>query len=241
MMITDRNVIAKITDSKVEQVVKSIKNHPYTCAVFYDSKYYLAYSDEVEQGNKYMLVYDWNMNNFVRYTGIYTYELLVTLDNKLRAATTNYIAQFNVDAYNDINILNGELKPINIKVETKSFNFGSPIHQKLFHRLFVTSSQNVDKGNVFNLRLRIDYSTIAYLDLDLNAEMFIWGISQWGGVWGSADMVTQETNIRRKGVRSKICFEANTINTINSVVVYGIAFEVDYSVARARKIQGVMK
>lgn len=235
VMISSNELVRSITDAKVEKIIASIKNPEKTCAIFRDNKYFLAFNDKenVSTNNK-ILVYDWKLNSFVIYTGLEVNCMLKQLDHSMLLGSRNFTLKMNESYYNDVDS-NGNLKPIHLKVSTKRFSFGSPINQKLIHRFFLTSSQDVDIGNTLNVRLKIDYSMSNFYDVNLNNESLIWG-EAWGKVWGVADIASQEAKIRKKGVRTQVIFEANQINTRNTLVIYGIAFEIETLRARAKRI-----
>lgn len=235
-LIAGENLIRKISDEKVDKRIAAMTDPSNTKAVFYDNKYYLAYSDSDTKVRDKILVCYWNDKSFVRYTGIKSNCFLRTYKNELLVGSLNWVLKFDPNIQNDIDET-GALKPINLHVETKAFNFDNPIGQKIFHRFFIWSSQDVNKGNVLKITLRIDFAN-TYFDVDLNSASFIWGTA-WGGVWGHADIAPQEANIRElalKGIRCKVVFDSNYVNTKNSIAVYGIAFEVEHLTARAMQI-----
>lgn len=230
------NLIRKVSDEKVEKRLSSITDLVNTKAIFYDNRYFLAYSDREDKLRDKILVCYWNDKSFIRWTGIKANCFLRTYKNELLVGSKNWILKFDSTEQNDIDEL-GELKPIHFHVETKAFNFKNPIGLKIFHRFFIWSSQDVDKGNKLKITLRIDFANTSF-DVDLNSASFIWG-TKWGGVWGHADIAPQEANLRElalKGIRCKVIFESSDINTRNSIVVYGIAFEIEHLAARAMQI-----
>jgi len=229
-------LIKKISDEKVEKRLLAITDLVNTKAIFYDSKYYLAYSDLATKVRDKILVCYWNDKAFVRYTGIKANCFLRTYKNELLVGSLNWVLKFDASKQNDIDDA-GAAKAINLHVETKAFNFDNPISQKIFYRFFIWSSQNVDQGNKLKITLRVDFAN-TFFDADLNSASFIWGAT-WGGVWGTADIAPQEASLRElalKGIRCKVIFDSNYINTKNTVIVYGIAFEIQHLAARAMQI-----
>lgn len=237
-LIAGDKLIKKISDDKVNSRLRSITDLMNVKGIFHDNRYYLSYSDAAddEKTRDNILLCYWNDKSFVRYTGIKANCLLRTYKNELLIGTKNWILKLDPNIQNDVDE-DGSDKAIRLYVETRAFNFDNPIGQKIFHRFFIWSNQNVDRGNELKVTLRIDFANTSF-DVDLNSASLIWG-TKWGGVWGFADIAPQEANLRElaiKGIRCKVIFESENINTLNSVVVYGIAFEIEHLAARANQI-----
>lgn len=238
VMLAGEEMIKKITDKKVDKIIKSIKNPSKVTACFRSGKYYLAYSDvSANSDNNCVLVYDWYGQNFVRYTGWTVHDFAVMPDNRFYFASNRFVLKVSDTALNDIDVetTTGQIKPIHLHVETKPYNFKNPIVEKIIHRFFLWSSQDVGAGSTLRVTLRIDYALQSF-DIDLNNELFIWG-EAWGKVWGSVvDMAPQEVRIHKKGIRCRVAFDANEILSRNSVVMYGMAFEIEPLKAKVRSV-----
>lgn len=235
VVYSEDTLVTNITDGRVEKIINSIKNHKHTVSTFSDGKYLLAYSEEDSETNDKVLVFDSRQNNFARYTDLKINHMIQKLDGDIYFGSKNYIMKFDKDIFNDTDE-NGELKPIKFNIKTIRFNFGLPFNTKLFHRFFISSNQGVDIGNQFKMLLKIDYSIGNETVLDLNNESMIWGISEWGKVWGLADIASMELGLRKKGVRIQVILNGEMINTMNSVVVYGVGFDVEYLRAKAKNM-----
>lgn len=236
IVISSEEVLLKnITDGRVEGVIKSIKNHKYTTATFSNGKYYLAYSEGNTNINDKVLVYDIKQDNFVRYTDLKIIHLFKKLDGFIYFGSINYIFKFDKNFLNDTNEF-GETVPIKLNVKTIRFNFDTPFNIKLFHRFFFSSSQGADVGNHLNMWIKVDYATSNSYFIDLNNESLIWGVTEWGKVWGVADIASMELGLRRKGTRVQLIWNGEMINNMNSVIVYGIGFDVEYLRAKARNM-----
>lgn len=232
---SEETLLFNITDGKVEGIINNIKNHKYVCSAFSNSRLYLAYSEKDSYVNDKVLVYDFKLNNFVRYTDLKINHLFRKLDGNIYFCSKNHIIKFDKNIKNDVDE-NGELTPIKLNVKTKRFNFGLPFNLKLFHRFFFSSNQGVDIGNELKMWLKIDYSTSKTHYIDLNNESLIWGISEWGKVWGLADIASAELSLRKKGTRIQCIWNGEMINTMNSVVVYGVGFDIEYLRAKAKNM-----
>lgn len=224
-----------VSDGKVEKAISMIANHKYTKAVFSDNKFYLAYSETTDaKKNDKILVYDFQLNSFVRYTGLEVNCFIRKQDGRVYFGSTNYVNVFDKEYLNDTDS-SGVSVPINFNIRTRRYSFGSPFNKKLFHRLFIGTTQGVDIGNTIAMKLRIDYGDSGEYILDLNNESFVWGYP-WGGVWGGADIGAMETHMRRKGIRAQVIFEGRDLNTIKPVTIYGIAFDLTYLDAKVRTL-----
>lgn len=234
---SEDTLLQNITDGRVERLIDSIKNHKNTISTFANSRFYLAYSDSESETtlNDKVLVYDFKQNNFVRYTDLKINYLFKKLDGDVYFGSKNYIMKFDKLAQNDTDE-NGELIPIKLNVKTIRYNFETPFNLKLFHRFFFSSNQGVDIGNHIKMWIKIDYSTSKTHYIDLNNESLIWGISEWGKVWGLADIASMELGLRKKGVRVQVIWSGEIITTINPVVIYGIGFDVEYMRAKAKNM-----
>lgn len=236
VVASEDTLMHNITNSKVETVINSIANHKHTVSTFADGKYYLAYSDKHSIGlNDKILVYDFKQNNFIRYTDLIIYHLFKKLDGNIYFGSKNYIMKFDKYRLNDIDP-NGEDCPIKLNVKTCRFNFGTPFNLKLFHRFFFSSSQGVDVGNQMSMWIKIDYALGGVNYIDLNNESLIWGVSEWGKVWGIADIASMELGLRKKGTRIQLVWNGEMINTMSNVVIYGVGFDVEYLRAKAKSM-----
>lgn len=235
VVYSEDTLVVNITDGRVEKVIGSIQNHRHTVATFSDGKYYLAYSEEDSETNDKVLVYDSRQDNFVRYTDLKINHLLKKLDGHIYFGSKNYIMKFDKDVMNDVDE-NGNVIPIKFDVKTIRYGFGLPFNTKLFHRFFISANQGVDLGNYLKMWLKIDYGTGNVTNIDLNNESLIWGISEWGKVWGLADIASMELGLRRKGIRIQAILNGEMINTMNSVVVYGVGFDLEYLRAKVKNM-----
>lgn len=232
---SEDTLMFNVTSGRVECIIKNIGNHKSAIATFSDGRFYLAYSDEDTETNDKVLVYDFSQNNFVRYTNLKINHLFKKLDGNVYFGSTNYIMKFDRASLNDTDEL-GLPTPILMNIKTIRYNFQSPFNMKLFHRFFFSSNQGVDIGNQLEMKLKIDYSLSDTQYIDLNNESLIWGISEWGNVWGIADIASMELGLRKKGIRVQMILSGKIINTINNVVIYGIGFDVEYLRAKVKSM-----
>lgn len=229
-------LFTNVTSGKVEELIRSIKNHEHTRATFNNNKFYLAYSEtEGARTNDKVVVYDFELNSFVRYTGLKINCFRRKQDGTVYFGSKNYIMRFHKTLMNDVDET-GAVVPIQLNVKTKRYSFDSPFNIKLFHRFFISTTQGVDIGNILKLRLKIDYSVTDTYDVDLNNESFIWGISPWGKLWGVADLGAAEVSLRKKGRRVQAIFSGNIVNTKNTVVINGIAYDITYLPAKVKSM-----
>lgn len=232
---SEDTLLFNITNGRVEGIISNIKNFDHVTSAFANGRLYLAYSETNTEVSDKILVYDFSQNNFVRYTHLKVNKIFTKIDGKVYFGSKNYIMKFDDKYLNDTDE-SGQPIPIKMNVKTSRFNFRTPFNIKLFHRFFFSANQGVDIGNFLNMWIKIDYATSKSYYIDLNNESLIWGISEWSKVWGLADIASMELGLRRKGTRIQIIWNGEMINTMNSVVIYGIGFDVEYLRAKARSM-----
>jgi hypothetical protein len=221
-----------ITTGKVEGIISEIKNHSNTKSAFADGKFYLAYSETPgSETNENVLVYNFDIDGFVKYTNLKINTFQNMKDGKVYFGSKNYIMHFDKDVLNDVNEL-GEVVPIKLHVKTKRYSFDAPFNKKLFHRFFIGTTQGTDVGNVIDTNLKIDYGTVGGREINLSSESLIWGISPWGKVWGLADLASMEMHMREKGIRVQAEFSGEFVNTMMPITIFGIAFDMTYLSAK---------
>ncbi|TCO79132.1 hypothetical protein [Marinisporobacter balticus] len=221
VMMQGKEMIRNISESKVENTIKSIKALEKAQAIFYDDKYILAYCDNETGVNNKVLVYDWNVKAFVKYTGWQVNSWIKKADGELHFASKNYLMKTN-EGYSDIDTATGEKKAIHVLVKTKNYSLGLPLNKKFLQFLYLVFKQDNESKIISKIKAISDYKTKDIYDTT-TSEFLIWGNSKWGSIWGYTDISEVQAEMKRIASRFQIVFEDQTID--NKIVLYGIGFE----------------
>lgn len=211
-------MVMNLARNKVERLIRNIERPDIATAVFdsHNQRYLLAYTDEGGARNNRILVFDWNVGAFTRYTGLYANDFLYRLNGDLLMATNGYIVKMGV-GFND------DDKPIEMTVRTKNFNLDYPFHKKNFLRLYISFRQPEQRTSQLTLRLYVDDILREEIIEAALYENFVWGVSKWGDIWGFRSNVTTRTRIYGSGHRVQMEFYNAQDN--DPTTIYGLAFE----------------
>jgi hypothetical protein len=209
---------SELISVKVTNLIKSIVKPEKAVAVFDGRRYLLAYCDDATLNyNNKVLVFDTVLGAFTRYTNIYINTFCRKLDGTLlfgSAKNDGYIYKFD-DVYND----DGNV--INMRVVTKPYALSDNAFTiNKLKRFYLSIKQDIAE-NKLNIKLKFDYMEKSSLSVDLN-EAFIWGVSNWGNLWGWSDLVAKEWLISFRARRVQVEFTKNYID--QPLTVYGIGF-----------------
>lgn len=224
VLLTGDELIKNRAKDKVSSVIRSIVHPETACAVFdkLNERFLLAYGDDsADPRNNKVLVLDWNLQTFTRYTGWQVNDFCQRANGDLLIATNGYILKTG-QGYKDFDPVAGTYKAIQFAVKTKQYNLDYPFHIKKLKRFFLAARQFGEEISSVNINIYLDYKTmfsISSLSLD---ESFTWG-ETWGNVWGWSDLITKETKLKGKGQRCQVELTNNAID--EPVVIYGLAFE----------------
>lgn len=213
------DLIANLAEDKVTRLVRSIV-YPEKCSAIYDpynERYLLAYCDDpaINRNNK-ILVFDWELKAFTRYTGLFVNDFCYRANGDLLLATNGYILKMG-EGYRD---WAGQAIPA--KIMTKAYNLDYPFHKKRMTRLFVSFRQSdVDVCRI-NARIKVDDVALLELQDATVYDSFVWG-DKWGEMWGWRNLVTTRMKISGSGHRVQVELSNDQLDM--PTTIYGIAFE----------------
>ncbi len=111
-------LIANLAANRVTNAIRGIVHPEKCCAVYdpYNERYLLAYCDDpaIDRNNR-VLVYDWGLHAFTRYTDLYINDFCYRQNGDLLAATDGYIIKMG-EGYRDY----GD-RPIRMLAATKPY------------------------------------------------------------------------------------------------------------------------
>ena len=218
MQVTpSEEMILNLAKGKVTSVIRGIIK-PEKAAMVYDpvnERLMLAYCDDpAAQRNNRVLVYDWELGAFTRYTGLFINCWCRRLNGDILAGTAGYILKMNTgtDDYT------GAAPQMNVL--TKSYNLDLPYHKKKLFHLFIGFRQPEEGTSEITLRIKVDDVT-AYEVIEKSVyDTFIWG-DMWGEIWGWRSVVTTRSRIGGSGHRVQLQIANNQPGI--PTTVYGLA------------------
>lgn len=197
-----RSMVANLAQNKVQSVIKSMRLDLATA--LYDpteERLMVAYSDNPALGyNDQILVFDWGLGGFTRYTGIRVDDWCLRRGTgQIVVASGRKLLEFGV-GYDD----DGE--PYEARIATKFFNCGYPFYKKRFFRLYMAFRQSTEV-DAFQLSssIVVDYTTEFKVEKAIPYDGFRWG-DPWGKPWGSRDYMATRSKISASGHRVQFRF-----------------------------------
>lgn len=212
-------LIANLAANRVTNAIRGIVHPEKCCAVYdpYNERYLLAYCDDpaIDRNNR-VLVYDWGLHAFTRYTDLYINDFCYRQNGDLLAATDGYIIKMG-EGYRDY----GD-RPIRMLAATKPYTLDYPFHKKRMTRLFVAFRQSEEGICRVDSRIKVDDVAVLELTDATVYDSFIWG-DEWGKMWGWRNLVTSRMKISQSGHRVQVEITNSQIDI--PTTIYGIAFE----------------
>lgn len=223
VMVANSNYVLNISEKRIDGLIASIKHPETACGVYHEGRYFLAYGDDSgSPKNNKILVLDWKMGAFSRYTGLQVNSFCQRQNGDLIFGTYGHIRKMGV-GFDDAG------QPYEMAVKTKAFGLDAPFNDKKVKKLLVAARQYGIETSSAAVHLKVDRLQEEYvLDLD---ETLIWG-DIWGdNVWGWDDLITKEARVNLKGKRFQLTF---TNANIEPCTIYGIGF-----IGKLKKAKGV--
>jgi len=224
MVLVNDDLSVNKAEGRVTSVINSIV-HPETATAIYDPvrrKYLLAYGDDaLNSKNNKILVYDWPLNAFVRYTGISVNHFCMTSQGDILVASGNYILKM-FSGYNDWDITTGQAVPVVMEARSKGWDLGTPLHMKNVKKMFVGGMQYPDTDTTLDLGLISGYKSLLFEDVLID-ESFTWG-EEWGRLWGWTDVITKELNSKIKGSRFQFYCRHDKIDEGATIFAVGLLY-----------------
>lgn len=229
-------VVRNLARKRVEKIIRNIADPKKAVSIFdaRRQRSLLAYTSEGAVRNNYILVYDWSLDAFTRYTNIQANDLLCRMNGDILIATNGYILKFN-DGY-----LQANGAPVRMDILSKAYNLDYPYHKKRITRLFMTLFNPETAESEVTVRVFVDGVLETELIETTLYDSFIWG-DEWGKRWGSTNLVTTRTKVSESGHRVQLEFineekdeDGNPEDT--PCIIYGIAFEFRPSRAKGTRL-----
>ena len=234
VLVAGEGLIANLTENKQQETIKSILFPEKSAGVFFDGKYYLAYSyDPADEYKKRILVLDWFLKSFSTYTNWHalTWCVRAAKTSLLFGTTGGYIKKC-LEGYNDTG------NDIPIKFKTKKYDLAvasygasresiTSWHTKKLKR-FLMAVRVGESAPQINVKIIGDKSTYTtQLDSFISGEFLKWG-DPWGEKWWFTtempDMILFGAKIpdfKSRGIQVEITFVTND----STVSVIGVGFE----------------
>lgn len=231
-VLATRELYTRVDENKVETAVKSMKNPQNVRLKYFDGNLYMAYGTVQGQRNDSVLVLNWDLKSFVKFTGWQVNDWHVGDEEELWFASKNYILKVKDSAFNDVNVDTGAAKAIVAKAWTPPLKLGQAADAFIMKRLdmvFVAARQYETEDFTSDIAVEIssDYVQTEQTALSGQAvinESLVWG-RQFGLIWGFIDLVIQKVLYGRVGFRHSVKIESNKID--NKWFVYSLGFLFD--------------
>lgn len=217
---TDENFISaeiissvKETGSNIEQTLKGISriDKEQAVGVFYESKYFLSFPSGTT------LVFDTTLGCWTKYTNIKANSFLNRNGVLLFSSDSGLIYRFDDSVFNDDGL------PINFSITLKNMDFGYPVNDKKFRRLWTIAQQFDIESSSFNVKAKIDYIERELMDISTDQSL-IWGEGNWGDVhWGYKEVVQNSLRIRDKGKNLQLIITSNQVD--QPLIIYGFVLQ----------------
>jgi hypothetical protein len=219
LFATEENFVsAKIMSVNVENTLKKISRADKEKAVgyFFENKYYLSFPDGT------CLVYDTLLQSWTKWSNIKANSFLERDGVLYFSADTGLIYKFDEAVYSDDGVA------INFSITLKNMDFGYPVQDKKFRRLWTIAKQFDALSSSFNVTAVIDYVTVNLTDISTD-QSFVLGEGVLGtSLLGFIDVVQNELRVRERGKNIQLIFTNNNVD--EPLVLYGFALQ--YKVKR---------
>lgn len=221
VMVQGRRVIEKITKSKVDKTIESIKDPTKCVGIFFNNVYYLAYNRDTDDNDR-VLKYEWDTDSFTEVTG-WKVNSWFADGSWLYFATTNYLLRAN-DSESDIDVETGKDKAIELYIKTKEYHFGNPFVNKVVNLVGLIFKQPIIWDDVsVNVRVIAGYNTYEVRPIDVT-ESLIWN-RDWGRLWGFREAITKMIEYTFNSNTFQIEFRNNHLNSPVTLVAIGFVYE----------------
>lgn len=231
VIMQTRDTYNVLSRNKVENTIKAMVDKERIKAIYDDGYYYMAYCDDDNLSvNNKVLVLDWETKGFSQISGWQVNCWCKRQNGDILFGSKNYILKA-FDGYNDINVTTGAEKAIALDVESKFYSLGNlaqSFYPKDVKRFFLSARQPLTDNAYVDIAVVTDYVTTSIDNVDQANfnESLVWN-RNWGTVWGFSELVTQEMQVNRVGLRHQIKFSSEY--TDNDILIYAFAFEYEYA------------
>ena len=228
-MVQGRDVINKITGSRVEKAISKIYDTDGCTATFYDNTYYLAYNTEDSFGhyNNRVLKYEWETKSFSENTG-WQVNAWCSDGNGLYFATRGDLLVVDVGT-DDWNVdVPYTYKPINFHVKTKEYGFGAPFKDKVVRLIGVVFKQPIGENEIgADIRVNMGYQHYG-VEYQLNSvevtESLIYG-RNWALRWGYREAIVKMIELTMPSNTYQLDISNSKLNSPITVIAIGFVYE----------------
>lgn len=223
VLVANSNYVLNISEKRIDTLIAGIKHPETACAVYHDGRYLMAYGDDAgSPKNNKVLVLDWKLGAFSRYTGLQVNSFCQRQNGDLVFGTNGYIRKMGVGC-DDAGI------PYEMIVKTKAFGLGAPFNDKKVKSILIAARQYGAEASSVSVSLKVDRDQKHYqLDLD---ESLVWGEVWEDKVWGWDDLITKEGKVNLTGKRFQLTFSNSNPEPCT---IYGVGF-----LGKLKKARGV--
>lgn len=226
VLVANTSYVLNLSEKRIDGLISSILHPETACAVYAHGVYYLAYGDDIASSyNNRVLVFDWKLGAFTRYTGLQVNCFCHRYNGDLIFGSLNKICKTNT-GYSDDGVI------IAMAVKTMAFGLKYPFNLKKVKKILIAARQYYNQLSNINLVLKGDRLSNNYaISLD---ESVTWG-EVWGDrVWGWDELITKEGSVGIKAKRFQITITNTTVG--QPCTIYGIGF-----ISKLRKPKGVRR
>jgi hypothetical protein len=227
-VLATRELYSRVDENKVEVSLKAMKNPSNVRLKYFDGNLYMAYGTVQGAKNDTVLVLNWDLKNFVKYTGWQVNDWHVGDTEELQFVSKNYLLRVSVDALSDIDVTTGTAKAISVAAWTAPLKLGHATDSFTIKRLdsvYVAAKQyETDEfDSAFTVSVVSDYSQKEYSDGSVN-ESLVWG-RDFGLRWGFVELAIQKILYGKAAFRHAVKIESSALN--NKWFIYSVGFLFD--------------
>jgi hypothetical protein len=201
MSVNIENSLKKISRADKEKAV----------GYFFENKYYLSFPDGT------CLVFDTLLGSWTKWSNIKANSFLERDGGLYFSGNTGLIYKFDEAVNND------DGAAINFSITLKNMDFGYPVQDKKFRRLWTIAKQYDTLSSSFNVKAVIDYVTVDITDISTDQSL-VWDEGDWDGAqWDFVDVVQNELRVRERGKNIQLIFTNNKVD--EPLVLFGFALQ----------------
>lgn len=227
VVMQSNSSVKSISDGKIENTIKSMKDKSKCVSIYYDGIYYLAFNDVVGDNNKILLYYS-DKKSFTLYSGIQANDLLYRKNGGLEIASKNYSLVFSDTLYSDFDVTTGLRKQIVMTIRTTNLTLDNHIAEKFFDKLFLQANVNATtEAEHFKVSTRVDYISSEAVEISELNEGLTWNTA-WGSPWGYYSSTMKNIFIRQKGSRIELTITNKDLAEAAGVNILFYGFAVSY-------------
>lgn len=226
VLVANNSYVLNLTEKRIDGLISEIKHPETACAIYYKGRYHLAYGDdESNSKNNKILLLDWKLGSFTKYTGLQVNSFCHRRNGDLVFGMNGYVRKMGV-GYSDAGAV------ISMEVKTVGYGLDAPFNIKKVKTILISAKQYGTEASNVHMDIKADRQEKEY-DIKLD-ETMVWGDIWREKVWGWDDLITKQGKVNLKGKRFQLTFTNSDIG--QPCTIYGIGF-----IAKLKKAKGVKK